>query len=122
LFGFSGKNLQDHLDRFSPFQKEIPVIKRDKKDEFSLALERSFSSEYNIKEENKKVEEVEHKEPVFASEDDFSEGDSENVFDSQKVLNGLKKEWQEIEKKQEETADSLAYPFGGWTDVDKYQK
>ena len=37
-------------------------------------------------------------------------------------LDELKKEWLEIENKQDNSEDSLAYPFGGWTDADKYQK
>ena len=46
----------------------------------------------------------------------------EDIPDSQKALDNLKKEWSEIEKKQDNSEDALAYPFGGWIDVDKYQK
>lgn len=115
------KNNKGVLGGFYPFQKELPKIKREKRDEFSLALERSFASEpEEIKEE--KAETPEHKEPVFTEKHVIEEPSSEEVPDSQKVLDNLKKEWQEIEKKQDNSEDSLAYPFGGWTDVDKYQK
>ena len=60
----------------------------------------------------------EHKEPVFTDE----VAQPEELPDSQKALDELKKEWLEIENKQDNSEDSLAYPFGGWTDADKYQK
>ncbi len=105
----------------SPFQKEFPKIKREKKDEFSLALERSFSSEQkNI--EDEKFEKTEHKEPVFTEKQILETSSFEDIPDSQKALDNLKKEWSEIEKKQDNSEDALAYPFGGWIDVDKYQK
>ena len=44
------------------------------------------------------------------------------VPESQRALDELKKGWLEVEKKQENSEDTLAYPFGGWTDADKYQK
>ena len=36
-----------------------------------------------------------------------------------------KKEWREIENKNDtqiQSDEELSYPFGGWTDADKYQK
>lgn len=109
------------LSRFAYRKKDLPKIRSDKKDDFSKALERSFSDEPMIEEPKKEIKE-EHKEPVFT--DDFDgkkEPMSENIPDSQKVLNDLKKQWNEIEQKQTEE-DALAYPFGGWTDAEKYQK
>lgn len=109
------------LSRFAYRKKDLPKIRSDKKDDFSKALERSFSDEPMIEEPKKEIKE-EHKEPVFM--DDFDgkkEPMSENIPDSQKVLNDLKKQWNEIEQKQTEE-DALAYPFGGWTDAEKYQK
>ena len=42
---------------------------------------------------------------------------------TQMTLESLKKEWQEIEvKNNTEDDEELAYPFGGWTDADNYQK
>ena len=46
------------------------------------------------------------------------ENNEEEIPDSQKALDNLKKEWQKIEIKQESSEEDLAYPFGGWTDVD----
>ena len=109
------------LGRFSSRKKEFPKINSNKKDEFSLALERSFSDAPVQSETKEDVVET-HKEPVF-TDNQFSNENvvPEEIPDSQKVLNNLKKEWSEIDHIQREE-DSLAYPFGGWTDVEKYQK
>lgn len=104
------------------------------KDEFSLALERSFGNT---------TEESSDKEPVFTKNEPIFDGDkkeentsifaattekevldaSEDVSDTQKVLDALKSEWSHIDTsntdKQEE---DLTYPFGGWTDADNYKK
>ena len=107
---------RNELGFFAKFSasKDLPKIRSDVKDEFSLALERSFSSQPKIEEEKSVV----HKEPVFTDE----VAQPEELPDSQKALDELKKEWLEIENKQDNSEDSLAYPFGGWTDADKYQK
>lgn len=108
--------------KFSTYKKELPKIRNENKDEFSLALERSFSSQPEIQEiEEEKT--IIHKEPVFTDKENVvKEEDTDELPDSQKALNELKKEWLEIENKQDNSEDTLAYPFGGWTDADKYQK
>ena len=107
--------------KFSTYKKDLPKIRNEKKDEFSLALERSFSPQPEIQ-EIEEIKSVVHKEPVFTEKPEDKNIEPEELPDSQKALNELRREWQEIEKKQEDTDDSLAYPFGGWTDADKYQK
>ena len=106
----------------SSLKKDLPKIRSDNRDDFSLALERSFSSEHVEEVKDEKKEKIfEHKEPVFTEklEDEVS---SEEIPDSQKALDNLRKEWKQIEDKQEDTDDALAYPFGGWINADKYQK
>ena len=104
-----------------PLKKDLPRIKNEQRDAFSLALERSFSPEVE-REEVKQERIVEHKEPVFTDKSDEDKTVSGEFLDSQKTLDNLKKEWKDIETKQESDEDSLVYPFGGWIDVDKYQK
>lgn len=110
------------LNESSPFKRELPKIKNEKRDEFSLALERSFSEPVIEQDNTKKETTFEHKEPVFTSKFEEENSSSEGSLDSQKTLDNLRKEWKEIEIKQEDSDVSLAYPFGGWTDADKYQK
>lgn len=113
------KNNSEFLTKFSSYKRGLPKIRADQKDEFSLALERSFATEP----EDEKEKQTEHKEPVFTDKADFSSVDeSEEIPASQKALDELKKGWLEIEEKQDSSEDSLAYPFGGWTDAEKYQK
>ena len=103
----------------SPFnKKELPKIRKDNQDEFSRALERSFSTQPEIKEVEEPL--TVNKEPIVIEKKE--EMKIEELPNSQKALDELRKEWKEIEKKQDNTDDLLAYPFGGWTDVEKYQK
>ena len=50
------------------------------------------------------------------------------VLDTQKTLDTLKKEWQELEQNKpsqpmsQNNDEDQAFPFGGWTDVENYQK
>lgn len=112
------QDASDFLSKFSSYKRDLPKIRADEKDEFSLALERSFSSqsEENIEEK------TECEKGVSTDENKDVEITDEDLPNSQKALDELKKGWAEIEKKQEDTDDILAYPFGGWTDADKYQK
>ncbi|MBR1948767.1 MAG: hypothetical protein IKA30_03125 [Alphaproteobacteria bacterium] len=117
------------LSNFSSGKKGLPKIRSKVRDEFSLALERSFASEDKTEEKKETKEKsedddvaVEHKEPVFTDKHEEKTLNEEEIPDSQKALDNLKKEWQKIEIKQESSEEDLAYPFGGWTDVDKYQK
>lgn len=83
------------------------------KDSFSLALERSFSKEPFLGHSESKKDDV----PSFFSVPD-------NVSETQKTLDALKKEWQEKETSvaQKDKIDDLTYPFGGWTDAQNYKK
>ena len=84
-----------------------PAVMEEKKDEFSLALERSFSDASS---------KVRSKEPVLNMPEELTE--------TQKALNSLKKEWREEVKPltSQETTDDLTYPFGGWSDAQNYKK
>ena len=115
----SKQDNSDFLTKFSSYNREIPKIRADQKDDFSLALERSFSSQNEAEDEHNKED---FKEPVFTDRFEDKKIATEELPDTQKALDKLKKSWVEIEKKQEDSDDSLAYPFGGWTDAGKYQK
>lgn len=83
------------------------------KDSFSLALERSFGSEPSlVKTSSKKTDDV----PSFLSNPD-------NVSETQKTLDALKKEWQDAgaSAAQKDKMDDLTYPFGSWTDAQNYK-
>jgi hypothetical protein len=112
----------DYITKFPSYKKELPKIRADKNDEFSMALERSFSSNSESQEISEEKE-INHKEPAFTNNrSSYNEADTEEIPSSQKALDELKKGWLEIETKQDKSEDALAYPFGGWTDADKYQK
>lgn len=94
------------------------------KDEFSLALERSFRSE-----------EPQISLPEETQNEDFPKIEIPQVeeTDTQKALSGLKKEWssdfsvepslsEEQSVSREELPSNLAYPFGNWSDEQNYQK
>lgn len=67
--------------------------------------------------------------PVFYREK-FTEKTEEASFsNTQKALNNLKKEWEEMKKNKELVSDkktedetSYSYPFGGWTNEENYSK
>lgn len=84
------------------------------KDEFSIVLERSFSDNNS------------HQEPRFDATPasptiSFSE---ENISETQKTLNNLKREWKEVDTSSasKDSLSDLTYPFGGWTDAQNYKK
>ncbi len=120
---------QGFFDRLKPSKKEsekpVPA-----KDAFSLALERSFSSENTAEEP---IFEINHPEEDSMPEPQIDTSEesviSEDIVvkeaepsDTQKTLDSLKKEWQELDVSSEKEGENLAYPFGGWTDAEKYQK
>ena len=87
-----------------------------------MALERSFSSQPEIEIANEESK-FSHREPMFTDKPKDVDDDATDIVpESQRALDDLKKGWLEVEKKQENSEDTLAYPFGGWTDADKYQK
>lgn len=100
---------------FEPVEDEplMPEIKINVEPE--VVIEREFFIERPEPEVEKKVL---REEPV-----EFS--------NTQKTLNNLKKEWDEMKKaedkaftktKVEEEEENLSYPFGGWTDEENYSK
>ena len=108
------------------FNKVLPINKDSKrtqeenneyKDAFSLALERSFSDDSIIRTEpslsDVKQELTVDKTDIFREENN-----------TDKALNSLKKEWQDIKivSDEREKEDDLTYPFGGWTDAENYKK
>lgn len=131
-FGFLGKSKKEN------------DVKQSEKDAFSLALERSFSDNtvlpareepvfelspepLNSQNNTEKAETVEEAEETIVKvpEDVSDEKNiSEiNISDTQKALNGLKKEWQDMKTDNDgESEEDFAYPFGGWIDANKYQK
>lgn len=131
---FNRKDRQDGSD----------TVSESERDPFSIALERSFSDN-----------EPEAPRLSISPDEDFAvkeqapqislpkEDDEENKFepkfeieltDTQKTLDGLKKEWAENRQTQEysdkKTAatdtdideENLAYPFGSWADEQNYKK
>lgn len=89
-----------------------------KKDEFSLALERSFGN----KESNVSQANFDHQMPSHGREPTLTM--PEEITETQKTLDSLKKEWRDEIKPIEkpETSDDLTYPFGGWSDAQNYKK
>lgn len=135
------------------------------KDPFSIALERSFgpsSEDLTVSEDKENtfspapsflekndepsdIPEIvlnknDDKEPYFSSEEEPSlsitpEPIAVPITNTQKTLNDLKKEWEDMKmsSKQENNTPSLqtpqnnedenlTYPFGGWTDESNYNK
>lgn len=165
------ESIFDKLDKINPFKKKEPEPLREnraqKRDPFSIALERSFGSvpedetpRLRMSEETVSRESMpeprlsppeEAFEPKFEtepaeaprfeeSETVFQEQPSEEeLSDTQKKLNSLKKEWAEMtmpqaaipektiavqaeEKNENEDEENTAYPFGGWVDEENYNK
>lgn len=108
-------------------KEDTPQPTAPTKDAFSLALERSFSeTPQPLKEEpvfdveptdSPQINETALTEEVAVA-DAFAE-----VSDTDKTLDKLKKEWQNLgTDTSSEKEDDLTYPFGGWTDAGNYQK
>ncbi len=85
----------------------------DYKDSFSIALERSFGKEASLED------------PVDKNDGgiSFFAGDSDDISETQKAINSLKKEWQTKDSSgsQKDKVDDLTYPFGGWSDEQNYK-
>lgn len=127
------------ISRLMPGRKASPDEVVQQKDAFSLALERSFGEDNSEDTAPDTVSEpvFEISSPVGDDVPSLSGGIEEElvvneevlikektppVSDTQKTLDSLKKEWQEIDTKTDKTDDDLTYPFGGWTDAGNYQK
>ena len=91
--------------------------KDENKDAFSLALERSFGSE-DVEIRNEPTFDTEKN--SYEDKKEMREAVEENNTD--KALNALKKEWQDIKIKPDDKEEDLTYPFGGWTDAENYKK
>lgn len=122
----------------------------EERDPFSIALERSFGTPAEDDGPHFEIAQPEPEEetPAAVTEAAVSENippaaaeaeEDEILTDTQKKLNDLKKEWADMKKpaaavtaiavgddlaaaeKTEET-EALAYPFGGWTDEENYNR
>ena len=134
----------------APAPKTEPVVGiggTEERDPLSIALERSFGTP---KEEDNEphfdampapADGALEDESVLAAEpaENKPQENEEILTDTQKKLNDLKKEWEDMKKpitasaakavgddslpeeKNEET-ETLAYPFGGWTDEENYNR
>ncbi len=98
-----------------------PLTAEQNKDEFSLALERSFGrNEAPMPQrlapvfDNHSI--LHSNEPVLSAPEEMTE--------TQKTLASLKKEWADSNSAMETkgSVDDLTYPFGGWSDEQNYKK
>lgn len=123
------KSILGFMKRKKEDAAEDEDVEEDKKDAFSIALEKSFTSEPPL---------TTRAEPAFDSSDsdsmptpvvskDFTE--EETLTNTQKTLNNLKKEWQDMKSEQKnnslidnEESASFSYPFSGWTDEENYRR
>ena len=129
-----GEKVNKIIGKIIPQRKSEAKPAPAPKDAFSLALERSFGNNVENKEE-----------PVFDRDGQKTQDQPQStklqedtvsttiavdapVLDTQKTLDTLKKEWQELEQNKpsqpmsQNNDEDQAFPFGGWTDVENYQK
>jgi len=102
-------------------QTQVPVQEREPsavsdsnyKDSFSMALERSFGKEASLSNSMEK-----DKDGIR-----FFDDNEDDLSETQKTINSLKKEWQEKDtaSSQKDKIDDLTYPFGGWSDEQNYK-
>lgn len=149
------------LKMFSPFRRKEQNSEDEEpeeKDPFSLALEKSFSDpiaddisapeapRLELPQEEEKefflqAPEAEDKDvilprPIPRTEEEVAapvicEEDKIGFTHTQKTLNSLKKEWEEMKKAETQPVprkepeltrdEDYAYPFGGWTDEENYR-
>lgn len=118
--------INQFLGKFMPSAKET-AVSENTKDPFSLALERSFSETPQVKEEpvfeTDTAEEMPLAPSIPLTEETVVEESFPQISDTDKTLDNLRKEWKAMgTSAQEENGEDLAYPFGGWTDAENYQK
>ena len=127
----AGQKINQMLSKFMPAKKDKPTPPAEpQKDAFSLALERSFSEVPPAP--AKKEEPVFDVEPAdemplrndtALTEETVVAKDFSQESNTDKTLDRLKKEWQDMDKTTvADKEEDLTYPFGGWTDADNYQK
>lgn len=121
-------------EKFIPKKKTEAAPSAPQKDPLSLALERSFGHEEPVKEEPvfEKREQERPLETVAEAktvEESVALPDNDSpVLDTQKTLDTLRKEWQELNPTPKEVEQSkgedekITFPFSGWTDAENYQK
>lgn len=130
-------NLFGHKDSRKESDYQEP-----EKDPFSIALERSFSNDSNVSAieqaeaprismptEEEIVQEASPSISIPSTNDYVSEPRFEiGMTDTQKTIDGLKKEWAEgaktsqISESGRAVDENYVYPFGSWTDEQNYQK
>lgn len=120
------------------------IIRYDEEDRIENVIPLNTEAEPNVEEERRipafmfrneprleREEESEANIPVLNIRDDEgvkSEVMTETITNTQKTLNELKKEWEDMRKAPQvspapaEKNEDLAYPFGGWTDESNYHK
>lgn len=130
-------NLFGHKDSRKESDNQEP-----ERDPFSIALERSFSNDSNVSAieqteaprismptEEEIVQEASPSISIPSTNDYVSEPRFEiGMTDTQKTIDGLKKEWAEgaktsqISESGRAVDENYVYPFGSWTDEQNYQK
>ena len=130
-------NLFGHKDSRKESDYQEP-----ERDPFSIALERSFSNDSNVSAieqteaprismptEEEIVQEASPSISIPSTNDYVSEPRFEiGMTDTQKTIDGLKKEWAEgaktsqISESGRAVDENYVYPFGSWTDEQNYQK
>ena len=130
-------NLFGHKDSRKESDYQEP-----ERDPFSIALERSFSNDSNVSAieqteaprismptEEEIVQEASPSISIPSTNDYVSEPRFEiGMTDTQKTIDGLKKEWAEgaktsqISESGRAVDENYVYPFGSWIDEQNYQK
>lgn len=125
----AGQKINRIFSKFMPAKKHKDNKPAEpQRDAFSLALERSFSETPPLVKEEpvfdaEPVDEMPLPIDAPLTEEAVVAEDFGQVSNTDKTLNRLKKEWQDMDKdKPADNEEDLTYPFGGWTDADNYQK
>lgn len=126
----AGQKINQMFSKFMPVKKNKTARPDEpQKDAFSLALERSFSEVPPAVVKEEPVFDVEpademplHNDMPLTEETVVAE-DFSQESNTDKTLDRLKKEWQDMDKAAvSDKEEDLTYPFGGWTDANNYQK
>lgn len=126
----AGQKINQMFSKFMPAKKNKTAHPTEpQRDAFSLALERSFSEVQpaGVKEEPvfdvEPVDEMPLHNDIPLTEETIVAEDFSQESNTDKTLDRLKKEWQDMDKTAvSDKEEDLTYPFGGWTDADNYQK
>lgn len=124
-----GSNESEETPLFAstPFDEEGPRFEISREEEPKFETEPRVMDEPRF--ETPRIEENPFQAVMNASQEDIS--------NTQRALDAIKKDWEEktpiikpisanaepeLNRKAEENDDNLAYPFGGWTDENKYSR